>query len=342
MDIYNTRSKEKAERLVKLRDYLYANASPTRAVKMADILTHLENKGHDVTIKTVYSDLKTLEIHFGLNIQYDGKERGYLLLNPPFEPYELRSIVNSIQAAKFLTQQEADRLTEKIIGLADEDTKLSLKRRTYVPNRVRSINEEAMRGLDTIYEAIANDQKIKYKYFHHSADRNCPKRYVLIDGSSIIKTSPYEVSWNGDSFQIFTVRKSKEIYKKYVLQLSHMEQIEIIPDKREGKAVAEKGLSGFGNKGHTSSFYIRTKFLADNIWISDFIDKFGENVVITPLPNGYFTASIDEPLTPELYLWTTKFFSPRIEIIFPEDAESKLRQYFADISEGKQTIQPFF
>lgn len=255
MTVYNsTRSRERAERLVKLRDYLYANASPTRAVKMAEILKYLEDERYKATIKTVYSDLNTLKYFFGVETKYDGRQRGYLLLNPPFEPYELRSIVNSIQAA----------------------------------------------------------------------------------------TSPYEVSWNGDSFQIFTVRKSNDIFKKYVLQLSHMEQIETIPDKREGKEIAEKGLSGFGNKGHTSSFYIRTKFRADNIYTSDFIDKFGENVVITPMPYNYFIASIDEPLTPELYLWTKKFLSPRIEIIFPEDAESKLRQYFADISEGKQTVQPFF
>ena len=53
MVVYRNRSQAIAERLVKLRDYLYTNASPTHAVKIADMLTYLANEGHEVEIKTV-------------------------------------------------------------------------------------------------------------------------------------------------------------------------------------------------------------------------------------------------------------------------------------------------
>ena len=190
MAIYHiNRAQSIAERLLKLRDYLYINASPTHAVKASDILTYLANEGHEVEIKTVYSDLKTLEIHFGLDLHYDGRQRGYLLNNPPFAPYELREIVNSVQAAKFITQEEADRLTAKIMGLADKYTRQSLNRKTFVHNRVRSFNDAAMQGLDTIYEAIAEDRKISYKYFHQTMNGNQAKKYATVDGSKIIVTS---------------------------------------------------------------------------------------------------------------------------------------------------------
>ena len=80
MGAYYNRSQEKAERLVKLRDYLYANASPTHAVKMAEILEYLNSgEGYDAEIKTVYSDLHTLRDFFGLDIEYIGRKRGYIL-----------------------------------------------------------------------------------------------------------------------------------------------------------------------------------------------------------------------------------------------------------------------
>lgn len=160
MAVYINRSQAIAERLVKLRDYICANASPTHAVKIGDMITYLANEGHEVEIKTVYSDLKTLEIHFGLDLHYDGRQRGYLLNNPPFAPYELREIVNSIQAAKFITQEEADKLTTKIMRLADRYTRPSLNRKVIIRNRVRNINEEAMKNLDIIYDAIAQDKKL--------------------------------------------------------------------------------------------------------------------------------------------------------------------------------------
>ena len=188
MAVYSNRSRAIAERLILLRDYLYTNATPTHAVKIGDIMDYLESKGHEVEIKTVYRDIEALRDFFYLDIDYDGRQRGYVLKNPQFEPYELRMIVNSIQAAQFITQDEADRLTDKIKKkLADRYTRPSLKRKTYIPNRVRAINEEAMKGLDVIYEAIAQDRKISCKYFEYAfSGHNMIKKYHILDNSKII------------------------------------------------------------------------------------------------------------------------------------------------------------
>lgn len=104
MAVYINRSQAIAERLVKLRDYLHTNASPAHAVKANDMLAYLESEGHKVEIKTLYKDIETLRNFFGVDIDYDGRKKGYILKNPPFEPFELRMIVNSIQAARFITQ----------------------------------------------------------------------------------------------------------------------------------------------------------------------------------------------------------------------------------------------
>lgn len=330
MAVYLNRSQAIAERLVKLRDYLYANASPTHAVKIGDILTYLANEGHEVEIKTVYSDLKTLEIHFGLDLHYDGRQRGYLLNNPLFAPYELREIVNSVQAAKFITQEEADRLTTKIMGLADRYTRPSLNRKIFIRNRVRNINEEAMKNLDIIYEAIVQDRKISYRYFKHRLNNQKPKEYCDVDSSKILTTSPYEVSWDGNQFIVFGVR-AEPVTTSY-WELEHMEQIKILEDKRDGEDIAKKC---FGiEKEHTSRE--KTKLKVYNLYYSDVIDRFGNDVTISPLDDEFFIATIHESPSPELYMWTRTFF-PCFEIVYPEGEETKLQNYFLELSKGYLT-----
>lgn len=335
MAIYHiNRAQSIAERLLKLRDYLYTNASPTHAVKASDILTYLANEGHEVEIKTVYSDLKTLEIHFGLDLHYDGRQRGYLLNNPPFAPYELREIVNSVQAAKFITQEEADRLTTKLMRLADRYTRRSLNRKTFVQNRVRDMNEDAMQGLDTIYDAIVQDRKISFKFFHYTINKDFPKKYISIEGSKVIIGSPYSVIWNGENFSVMIIMKRRgELLTNY-FPLEYLEQIRILPDAREGHDIAERR---FKYDAQSDNELYITKLKSSNRNITGLIDKFGTDIHVTPIDDEFFIAAIKESITPELYLWLKEFMPP-IEVIYPEDTESKMRVFFSKIGEGDYSI----
>ena len=61
---------------------------------------------------------------------------------------------------------------------------------------------------------------------------------------------------------------------------------------------------------------------------------------MVPLDDDFFTVTVDHSPTPEFYLWTLKFH-PRIEILAPEDAETKLKAYFADVSNRIGTLRPY-
>lgn len=374
MAVYNNRSQEKAERLVKLRDYLYANASSTHAVKIAEILEYLKSERYEVEIKTVYSDLHTLRDFLGLDIEYIGQKRGYILKNPPFEPYELRSIVNSIQAAQFITQQEADSLTQKVMNLADKYTRPSLNRQTYIPNRVRTVNEEAMKGLDIIYEAIAQDKKIGFKYFEYTLPgQSKPKKYRKLDNSAIITASPYGVAWIHNKFWIYAIVKiPKTVWFKLGLKydsdygeyvddngeiIYDIDEIDFEWEEMDGSGqyvyeieridlelmekieISDEKREGkaIAQKWLDASSSIpseTTKLRVDKKYVSDTIAKFGNEVFMSPDGNTSFIATIHEEATPELYMWTQKF-SPPIEIIYPENAEADLKAYFLSLAKGE-------
>lgn len=379
MAVYINRSQATAERLVKLRDYLYMNATPAHPVKASAILSYLHSERIDINIKTLYKDIETLRNFFNLDIEYNKHKKGYILRNPLFEPHELRMIVNSIQSARFITQQEADRLTDKIMNkLADEYTRPSLKRKTYIPNRVRTINEEAMKGLDTIHEAIRQNRKISYKYFEYTItgyDRT--KRYLDFLGSKIITASPYRIIWANNKFWIGVILKyPKDIW--YIKNLEYSEEEGKYIDTNgefieDGESIDftcnfmdETGLYVYEFERLDLGFMEQIKILTEmregefifkrelddsfrkiiklrvDKWsVSEVIGKFGNDVSFSPDGNIFFIATIHEELTPEIYMWTQEFFTP-LEIICPENAEDYFKPYFLSLSRGEHPDEYFY
>ena len=113
-------------RLLHLKHFLEANAGPKRIVTRSAIEEYLLEKGCWVKKKTIYSDFAILESEFGLQLEYDPRKKGYRLLNPPFEPYELRLMVDGVQSSKFITREKAREITDKIKKLAGQETLKSL------------------------------------------------------------------------------------------------------------------------------------------------------------------------------------------------------------------------
>lgn len=158
------RSSGQGVKLLYIRDYLYTHATKEHPKNAKDISKYLASMGVSASVKTIYNDILRLQIDFGVPIEYNPSKWGYYITQPQFEPYELRLLVDSVQSAKFLTENMAAQLTQKIKQLADVYTKDSLNRQAYVSNRVRNMNEEAMRGLDCIYEAISRIKKLAFAF----------------------------------------------------------------------------------------------------------------------------------------------------------------------------------
>lgn len=164
-----------AVRLLLLKQYLEANAGRDRIVKRGELEALLREHDMPVEKKTLYADFAALGDICGLQLDYDPHKKGYRLLNPPFEPYELRLLVDSVQSSKFITREKAQELTAKIKKFAGKDTVESLNRENHVANRIRNMNDSVMKDADRIHAAIAADRKISFRYFHYAPATNDKK-----------------------------------------------------------------------------------------------------------------------------------------------------------------------
>ena len=154
------RSSGQGVKLLYIRDFLYAHATKEHPQNANRIQDFLMSKGIDASVKTIYNDIMRLRYDFGVPVKYNASKWGYYITKPEFEPYELRLMVDSIQASKFITQTEARTISQKISKLADVYTKESLSRNAYVTDRVRSMNDSVVKDADRIHQAIAENRKV--------------------------------------------------------------------------------------------------------------------------------------------------------------------------------------
>ena len=313
-------------RLLLLKEYLQANAGRDRIITRRQIEAFLEDKGYPVEKKTLYTDFGILEDEFGLQLEYDVHKKGYRLLNPPFEPYELRLMVDGVQSSKFITKEKAKEITGKIKKLAGNSTKESLNRQTYVADRVRSMNDSVVRDADRIHEAINKDLKIGFRYFHYSPATGNEKRYSKSGNQYIV--SPYALLWNNGNYYLYAYDSEKQKFRYF--RVDRMERIsQPLPYHREGKAeYKEKDITSqkakvfdmYGGKEYTVRIRFRNE-LADVV-----VDQFGKEIMMIPCDESHFIITAPIEVSPPFFAWIATF-GRRVKILSPEPVVEKMRDF---------------
>lgn len=327
--------REIARRLIALRTYLIANADKTHAVRIEDIQKHYNNidiKGANdepLNIKTIYSDLHAfVGDTYDIDIGYDEKAKGWLLYNPPFEAYELRLIIDSVQASKFITQREAKKLTDKIIENFGSGRRHSLQRQAYVYDRIRSQNDSVVKETDRIHEAISADSKIRFLYFHLRPDRK--KEYS--NKGQHITVSPFALYWNGGNLYLYAYDGKK--FRFY--RVDRMERISYpLKDKREGKEeFSSKNLTNqkarvfqmYAGKAYPVKMRFRNE-LTDPV-----LDQFGRDLMMMPEGKEWFSITVPVQVSPPFYAWVASF-GRRAKIISPPEAVAGMKDFLQKASD---------
>ena len=100
------RSENQRLKLFYLLNYLLEETDETHTVKVSEIIEHLENQySVPVEQKTVCSDLRLLG-EYGYETQYDGRTRGWRLLDREFETQELQLLIDCVQSPRFIPKRK--------------------------------------------------------------------------------------------------------------------------------------------------------------------------------------------------------------------------------------------
>lgn len=317
------------ERLFLLYDFLLKNTNREYVVKYKEITNFLNEHGIYIEKKAIYADFEKLRSATGLEIVWNAHKQGYQILNPPFEPYELRLMVDSIQASKFITQTEARKISQKITALADVHTKASLDRQAYVVNRIRNKNASVVKDTDIIHACIRDDKKVAFRYFHYTPR----KQQQFSKKGDLYVVSPFAMLWSDGNYYLYAYVDEKQGFRHF--RVDRMEQISPTGSKREGKTAFHKvdlnarQTKVFNMFSTGKEYTVRLRCI--NRMADAIIDSFGKDTMLMPDGDNHFIVSVPVEVSEPFYAWVCSF-GRRIRIVSPEPVVEEMKEFIGKIA----------
>ncbi len=308
-------------KLLYLMKILLEQTDEENTLSVPRMIEELERYGVSAERKSIYDDLECLRL-FGLDIcSVKGKGVGYFVASRDFELPELKLLVDSVQASKFITKKKSLDLISKIEGLTSKHNATKLRRQVFVTNRVKTVNEKIYYNVDKIHEAISKNQQIKFRYFELGVD----KKKVYRKEGGLYTESPLALSWDDENYYMIVYKTKYKSFTHY--RVDKMEDISLSDEKREALEksfdVSEYTKSVFSMFGGRE-VNVTVKF--ENSLAGVVFDRFGVDVPTMKLDDGHFSCNLNVAVSPVFLAWIAEF-GTKAEIISPQTVVDEMKNF---------------
>ncbi len=261
------------------------------SLTMQEIIEKLKSYEVSANRKTLYQDFAELE-RYGLDIIRENVCRTtcYHLGSRQFQLPELKLLVDSVQAAKFITDEESKLLINKLENLVSIHEAKQLQRQVVIAGRVKTPNKMVYVNVDTIYDAIGQGHQITFHYFQWDVKGNpVPRR-----GGALYQVSPWCLMWNDEYYYLIAYDAEERKIKHY--RVDKMKDLSIVPLKREGQAafknfdMAKYTKTLFGMFGGEET---KVTLECSNDKAGIIIDRFGKDIHLIPKDENTFNVHIN-------------------------------------------------
>ncbi len=279
--------------------------------------------------KSIYDDIAQLN-DFGYDIVLVKSKSGggYYLAGRDFELAELKLLVETVQASRFLTVKKSRELIGKIEKLASKAEAGQLQRQVYVANRIKTANESIYYIVDDIHRAIQNNEQISFQYL----EWNLAKELVPRRDGRQYRVSPWALTCKDENYYLIAHDGEEDKIKHF--RVDKMGKIEILEGvKREGAALFERfDIADYANK--TFGMYggqeetVTLEF--ENRFIGVVIDRFGKDVPVRQRDEEHFTVRVNVAVSGQFFGWLTGL-GEGARIVSPGEVAQAYRDHLEDV-----------
>lgn len=314
-------------KILYLKKILLERTDEAHPMTVAELITALSHYGVKAERKSIYTDIELLQ-DTGLDIVCEkGQSNRYYVASREFELVELKLLVDSVQASKFITHRKSSELIKKLEKHASIHEARALHRQVIVRDRVKTMNESVYYNVDAIHQAIQENRMIEFQYFDYDLD----KKLQLRRNGERYLVSPFALTWVDDHYYLLAHHDRYPGISHF--RVDRMIRIEICEEGRknlelfEGLNIAEYSKQVFGMfTGHLEKVEIEFS----NPLINVVIDKFGKNISIHSRGEGVFRISADVVVSTTFFSWMF-LFGGEARVIGPPHVRQKLKEYLDDI-----------
>ncbi len=294
-------------------EYLQKNSHSTRPVRTPELIAYLEEStGISCDRKTVYSDIRAL-----IECNYDicaipGRYGGYYIESTSeFERSELKLLIDAVCSSRYLTENMARSLVEKLCRLCNEQDALLLKRSILVSGRVKSMNKSIYYNVDEIQDAITQNRQITFRYFDW--DFGGKRRYREKE----YLASPYGLCQDNDNCYLLAYSQRHGITSYRVDRMSDIrmaEEARIPCPELTGNALYQHANRLFQMYSGQETA-VKLRFHKD--LINAVIDRFGHDVMFIPDGEDHFKLSVEVAVSPMFLSWLIGF-GDKAKVLYPQ------------------------
>lgn len=317
-----------------LQRILLERTDEDHGLTVPELIALLEEEGVAAERKSVYSDLQTLA-DFGLDI-VKRKESGkvvYYVGARTFELPELKLLVDAVQSSRFITHKKSNQLIQKVEGFASRYQAQQLQRQVFVANRAKTMNESIYINVDKIYEAIAANRCITYRYldwaFRDGAAGGYEKQFRR--QGKTYRISPWSLCWADERYYMIGFDSEAGLIKHY--RVDKMLGIALTDEPRDGQehfehfdmAVYTRQVFGmFGGNEQTVTLRFENRLLGV------VLDRFGEDVPIRREDADTFQVRVRVAVSPQFLSWVFSF-GGGARIVSPAAVADTMREQLASV-----------
>ncbi|MDO4488610.1 MAG: WYL domain-containing protein [Eubacteriales bacterium] len=309
--------------------FLLDNTDEEHGVTVQEIIKYLEGEGLKAERKTVYRDFESFaDIGYEVVSQRAGSTTKYHIIGRDFELPELKMLVDSVAASKFVTEKKTKELLKKLSRLTSRYNASLLSREVMVSGRVKTMNESIYYNIDNIHSAMSRKINISFKYFSW----NQKKEQELRHGGKSYHVSPWALLWDDENYYLVAYDNEDEKIKHF--RVDKMLKIGFVDEPRKGLKEFEKAKIDTYSKRLFSMYSgeeKRVSIKADNRFANILIDRFGRNIMIIPDGPDRFSVTLDVSVSEQFISWIFSL-GEGIEITGPEDVLEKVRDMASRIS----------
>jgi predicted DNA-binding transcriptional regulator YafY len=300
------------------------------ALTLLEIMARLAAVNISADRKTLYADFEDLR-QFGFDIIAQQRDRTtyYHLGERDFELPELKLLVDSVQAAKFITTRKSRELIRKLERYASIYQAAQLNRQVYIAGRVKAMNESIYYNIDRLHSAINAGVQIRFQY----GQWNLNKEMELRRGGEWYQVSPWALTWDDEKYYLVAYDADADMIKHY--RVDKMLRIKALDEPRQGQkafvafdmALYSKSVFGMFTGEETT-----VTLEAENHMVGVIIDRFGKDIRLSPISETHFQAMVTVSVSPQFIGWIVGL-GRSIRIVAPDCLVERMRREVHRLSE---------
>ncbi|MDO5302136.1 MAG: WYL domain-containing protein [Tissierellia bacterium] len=312
--------------------YLYTmfqkQTDEDHGMTMPEIIDFLKAHGVNADRKTLYQDFKELG-DFGLEIfrEQVGHRHYYYATQHLFELPELKLLVDSVQASKFITDKKSLELIGKLSSLTSVHQADQLQRQVYVMRENKTLNEAIYYNVDVIHQAISSQRSIAFRYTQWNLDKKLEDRKNGIP----YEVSPWALLWDDENYYLIGYDNAGKTIKHY--RVDKMKDTTTLQAPREGReAIAQYDLGRYTSRrfGMFGGEEQVVNLHCHNDMIGVLLDRFGTDLPIQPLDEEHFTTQVSVVPSRQFFGWIIGL-GPKVTISGPKSVAQEMRTILQEL-----------